>query len=87
MREKQAENLAQPLRLHFLSFFPVTLHSNDLDLDLFLFTSLVCVFLNLYFKNMSFLGRGQPQPQGGINPERIEMATAEYVGSVFCAAV
>ena len=27
---------------------------------------------------MSFL-RGSPQPTGAINPERIEMATAEYV--------
>lgn len=28
---------------------------------------------------MSFLGRGSAPPPGGINPERIEIATAEYV--------
>lgn len=28
---------------------------------------------------MSFLGRGSAPPTGGINPERIEIATAEYV--------
>lgn len=47
---------------------------NSFRLDLHLSPHL---FLLNY--TMSFLGRGSAPPPGGINPERIEIATAEYV--------